>query len=167
MMRFILFCAVAAGCAAAGHAVSAGQERRARTLGEVMDAAQLLQVRMLDRLLSVSAALSMSECSLMRMMGERTACGASPTEVWEELSREESRRGGMLDCMTREDMDALTLLFDGLGESGRGEQERQFRAAIREIGRLEEEARKQKGSGARLYTALGLFFGMTLAVIAL
>lgn len=164
MIRLVMTGAIVVGCTMAGRALSSGQTRRARLLTDVMDAAQILRVHMLDRLLPVNAALSMSASPLLRKLGQEMVSGKCASDAWNALSAREHRHGGLLDSMTGSDMAALSMLFDGLGESGRVEQEKRFQSAIREMGRLEEEARRSGSESARLYTTLGMLTGLALAV---
>ena len=164
MRKILLTLIVTIGCAWAGYSIAAGQVRRIRLLGELADATELLRVHMLEQLFPMASALSMSDSAAMRMSGTEMSEGKSSKEAWQAVMRHERRRGGVLDSLTREDCGALTRLFDGLGESGRSEQERHIAIALRELRRLEENARREYAGNVRLYTTLGMLTGLALAV---
>ena len=163
-MRTALAVLAATLAALIGRSLGAVPARRARVLREAMDALQILRVRMLERLLPLHTALAQSRFEAFRRTGERMAAGEDANGAWRALLPALARRGGPLDCLSREDLAALTALFDGLGMGARAEQEGLLSGTARELGRLEAEAAKYGAEKARLYATLGLLFGLMLAV---
>ena len=163
-MRVVLVALAALGAALVGRSMASSCVRRARVLRQAMDALQVLRLQMLERRLPLHAALSASRFEALRLAGERMAAGADAKTAWEQTWRTLSRRGGALDCLAREDAEALSTLFGALGTGTRLEQEALFASALRELGRLESEAARFGAEKGRLYTTLGLLCGLMLAI---
>ena len=110
------------------------------------------------------ASVPTEEDKALRRVGESVGAGKSAAEAWRALLPTLARRGASLDCLTREDISALTAFFDGLGAGTRAAQEALFQTTLRELGRLEAEASKNGAEKGRLYATLGLLCGLTLAI---
>ena len=150
-------------CALIGRAFANGNVRRARLLAETMDGLQMLKIHMLDRLLPLSAAFEKSQSYLLKETGLlMTGCGAR--EAWQALRERETKRGGRLDSLSTDDLEALGAFFDGAGSTGRSEHKAIFDAAIKSLGRLESGARKDGAERVRLYTTLGALAGVAAVV---
>ena len=162
-MKLILACVVVIASMLIGRAYAGGGARRARLLSEMMDALQILRIAMLDRLAPLRAALEASACAVFRSVGAEMQ-GKSAAEAWKRVRDAQMRRGGMIDCLAEEDLCVLDALFDGLGASGRAPQEALISGALRSLGCLEAEARKNGLEKRRLYTTLGLLGGIALAI---
>lgn len=162
-LKLLMSMVVVVGCALIGRAYAGGGARRAQTLSLVMDALQLLRIRMLDRLMPVRQALEGSSCAVFRSVGAGMD-GVGAAESWRRVRSEQTKHGTALDSLSEADLCALDALFEGLGISGRTEQEALISNALKSLGRLESEARKSGLDKNRLYTTLGLLAGMALAL---
>ena len=163
-MRIALALLAAVGSALIGRSIAQGCLRRAAALRQAMDAMQLLRIQMLERLLPLHAALEKSGFEPFRLAGTLLAGGESGASAWKKAAAKLTKRGAQLDCLTADDLSALSSLFDGLGMSARAEQEVLFASALREVGRLESEAQKSGAEKGKLYTTLGLLCGLMLAI---
>lgn len=162
-LKLILSAIAILCCALIGRAFAKGNVRRARLLTETMDGLKMLKVHMLDRLLPVGAALEKSQSYLLRETGLlMKGCGAG--EAWRALRERETKRGGRLDSLSTEDLEALDAFFDGLGSAGRSEHKAIFDAAVKALGRLESAARRDGAERVRLYTTLGALAGVALVI---
>lgn len=121
---------------------------------------------MLRMLETASQALSASDCPLLRQTGAAMTPGVSAREAWAAVCAAESRRFGGLDALTREDREALDGLFDGLGESGRGQQAILLSETLKALEQNLESAAARAREAERLYGSLGLLTGLMLALIA-
>lgn len=168
-MRGRLFlCAILIVCGAlTGVAAADGARRRLRLLGRLTEAVRLLRVRMLERAEPLRSALERTEEAtfgeIARAMDDLTDASAAWRRVRENLTR----RGGALDCLTESDLAALTELFDGLGRSGRAEQELLLNAALEDLKRAQTDARAQMERASRLYPAAGLLVAAAAVVLLL
>lgn len=163
-MRTLLAALAALGAALLGRSLAAACARRGRALRQAMDELQRARVDMLERRLPLHAALVRSGMEALRRVGESVGAGKSAAEAWRALLPTLTRRGASLDCLTGEDISALTAFFDGLGAGTRAAQEALFQTTLRELGRLEAEASKNGAEKGRLYATLGLLCGLMLAV---
>lgn len=162
-LKLALAAVVILCCALAGRAVAAGSLRRSRALRQIMDGLQLLRIHMLDRSLPLPLALGQVQEPLMQAMAgavEGKTCAAA----WQETQARLCKKGAALDCLTGGDCLVMQNFFSTLGRGGREEQKRLFETALRELGRLEEEATLQGQRQNRLYTSLGALAGAAVAV---
>ena len=163
-MRIALVVVAVVAAALAGRSVAAGCARRASTLRAAMDALQALRIQMLERHLPLHAALERSQFEPFARAGARVAGGEDAAQAWRAVQEAARKRGGKLDSLTREDAEAFETFFDGLGTGTRLAQEALFSAALRDLGRLEDEARSVGAQKSRLYTTLGLLCALMLAI---
>lgn len=154
----ILFCG-----AMFGRNLVSVHQRRARTLSELMDGLQVLQIHMLDHLTPVRTALERSQSGILRALGEQIGSDSAETG-WSRFCDTETTRGGRLDSLTETDLEALNRLFRTLGTTAREEQRQAFSAAVRELGRMESEARGDYQKKGRLYTIIGALAGAAVLV---
>lgn len=162
-MKLILACVVIIGGMLIGRTYAGSGVRRARMLSGMMDALQILRIAMLDRLTPLRTALEASSFPAFRCIGEEMN-GKSAAEAWGYVRDVHGRRGGMIDCLTDEDLCVADALFAGLGTSGCAQQEILIANALRALGSLEAAARKNVSEKNRLYTTLGLLAGIALAI---
>ena len=162
-MKLILACIIASAGMLIGRAYAGGGARRAKLLSGMMDALQILRISMLDRLVPLKNALAESASPVFRCVGEEMD-RLDAADAWTLVRMRQTGRGGLIDSLTEEDLCALDALFAGLGVSGRAQQEALISNAIRTLGRLEAEARKNGAEKARLCTTLGLLSGIALAI---
>ena len=121
-VRIVLAGILAALCALAGRTAAAALARRKRVLSSALAALEPLKIRMLHRRLPLEAALCESEDALLRLVGEAMP-GKTALEAWDAVRIRQTKRGGLLDSLAREDCAALRAFFAQLGESGAREQE--------------------------------------------
>ena len=150
-------------CAMTGKSFAGTNARRAKLLAELMDALQLLKVHMLDRLMPLEAALSLSKSLLLIKVGEHVAKSGA-YNAWQTIKSREMKRGGIMDCLSVKDAEVLERLFEALGSSGRNEQRPIIDSAIKELGLLEAQARSESGEKGRLYTILGALAGVAIVI---
>ena len=166
-MRWMLGICAAAGCVLVGLTMASGCRRRVKVLTELAAGVDDLRVHMTRMLEPAPQALSFTDCPALRQVGAAMTPGVSAREAWAKVRAEESRRGGQLDALTREDLEALDSLFEHLGESGRVQQERLLTDAARALERNLESARESAGEAERLYVSLGVLTGLMLALIVI
>ena len=147
--------------------MASGCRRRAKVLTGLVSGLEDLRVHMTRMLEPAPQALAFTDCPVLRAVGAAMVPGVSAGEAWTRVRAEEGRRGGGIDALTREDLDALDALFEYLGESGRQQQERLLADAGRALARNLESARVCAGEAERLYVSLGLLTGLMLALIVL
>lgn len=163
MLRFVAAAALAASCAMAGRAVAGACVRRARTLAALIESVMRLRVDMLEKLLPLKAALGGGH-EAMRRVAEEMA-GGSASQGWLRARESLTRRGGALDCLTAPDLEALTALFEGLGESGAAQQRILLTNALEGLEALRREADKKAREESKLYSTLGFLTGLSLAIL--
>ena len=132
-VRIVLAGILAALCALAGRTAAAALARRKRVLSSALAALEPLKIRMLHRRLPLEAALCESEDALLRLVGEAMP-GKTALEAWDAVRIRQTKRGGLLDSLAREDCAALRAFFAQLGESGAREQEALFARTAEELG---------------------------------
>ena len=166
-MRLMLALCAVAGGTLCGSAISAVARRRVRTLETLTRGIKLLRVHMIGMFQPVPQALSAAECPLMEAVSKAMAPGVSASAAWRFVRDRERRRGGRLDALTVEDLEALNRLFEGLGESGRDQQEILLAASHEALARSLETAHKRAGEADRLYVPLGALTGLMAALVVI
>lgn len=164
--KLALCCAVMILCAMTGRAFAGANTRRAKLLADLMDALQLLKVHVLDRLMPMEMALSSSNSIILSKLGAPAGKNGA-SAAWQEMKRNELRRGGVMDSLSAKDIQVLDNLFSALGATGKEEQRPVIEAAIRELGLLEAEARQESGDKGRLFTILGALAGTAAVILIL
>ena len=162
-VKLILACVIAIASMMIGRAYASGGARRARLLSGMMDALQIMRVMMLDRLMPLKTVLVQSASPVFRCIGKQME-DSSAADAWRDVRTAQRQRGGLIDCLAEEDLCALDALFEGLGVSGRAQQEVLISNALKAFGCLEAEARKNGLEKSRLYTTLGLLAGIAIAI---
>ena len=151
-------------CGLIGYAWAGPLYRRARILERLSISTDALRSSIVDVGRPLADALVSTESKLFVRLAEMLP-GKSAAKAWRELQTEERIRGGLLDSLTREDLETLDMLFAGLGSSGREEQRRLLEEVMQKLGRLSVEARVHCGEKGRLYATLGLLCGLALACL--
>lgn len=159
-------CAVLCG-ALCGRALADAARRRANALRAIAEGLRVLRIHMTGMLEPVQNALERANCPLFTSVAEQMRTGMSADAAWRSLRQRALRRGGVCDALTQRDAQALDVLFERLGQSGREEQEALLDGAMADIERLREAAAKRAGEADRLYVSLGLLIGLMLALIAI
>ena len=162
-VRFALAAVILFCCGMFGKSLVITNRRRAKLLSEWMDGLQMLQVHMLDYLLPIRTALERSQFSVLRALEEQTRVDCV-SAGWNRFREAETTRGGKLDCLSETDLTVLNRLFESLGVTAKEEQRQAFAAAIRELGRLESEARGEYQKKGRLYTMIGALAGAAVLI---
>ena len=147
--------------------MASGCRRRVKVLTGLVSGLEDLRVHMTRMLEPAPQALSVTDCPVLRAVGAAMTPGVSAGEAWARVRAREGRRGGGIDALAREDLEALDGLLEHLGESGRQQQERLLTDAGRALARNLESARACAGEAERLYVSLGLLTGLTLALVVL
>lgn len=167
MLKGLLLSLVLAACACAGRALSNGKKRRAELLGELLAGLRVLRLRMLNSMEPLGILLRKSDVQLLRRLGDGLWEGGGLQEGWEQLRREESRRGRGLDALTGGDLSLLDEFFQKLGGSGREEQSELFSQIIARMEEAHSAAKSEYLEAARTFTALGALAGVGVCIILL
>lgn len=157
-------CVMTAACAWGGRLFSLTQQRRSRTLEEILSGVRRLNVEMLEYRLPLHAALSVCGsiyAETARQMGENI----SPRQAYENALRRMRERGGALDSLQEEEMTALSRLFGSLGEGSAQQQRLLLNDTAEELDRILVKARRQQEQSGRLYTSLSALGGLAAALI--
>ena len=165
--RIALAVCVVLGCALSGKAAADAQRRRVKLLDALVVGLRALRVHMIGMLEPVRSALEHSGFALFDRVAGGMADGRSAHESWLAMRKAAMRRGGAVDALTEADIRALDRLFEGLGQSGREEQEALLGATQSAVEALLDGARRRAGEADRLYLSLGLLTGLMLALIVI
>jgi|GEM_PF-1545095 len=174
MLRLIAAAILSAACALAGRAVAGACVRRAQALSQLLGSVQRLRVDMLDKLLPLREALQNGHPAMRAVAAEMAPMPAAmPAAMpaggagaaWRRARGALAARGGALDCLTAQDLDALGALFDGLGESGAAQQRILLSGALENLEALKAQADKKAREESKLYTTLGFLAGLSLAIL--
>jgi stage III sporulation protein AB len=171
MLRLIAAAILSAACALAGRAVAGACVRRAQALSQLLGSVQRLRVDMLDKLLPLKEALqgghpamkAVAEAMAAAMPATTLAGGAEA--AWRRAKGALTARGGPLDCLTAQDLEALDALFNGLGESGAAQQRILLSGVLENLEALKAQADKKAREESKLYTTLGFLTGLSLAIL--
>lgn len=166
-MRFVLALCVVVACTLCGNAMAAASRRRVRLLNSVLMGLKRLRLHMISMFEPLHQALAASGCAALEAVAGQMPPGVSAAQAWAALCGTERRRGGRLDALAPEDMRALDMLFDQLGESGRDQQELLIGAACAALEVQLEAARQRAAEADRLYVSLGALTGLMIALILL
>ena len=115
----------------------------------------------------VQQSLSRSECELLSMVGGGMGPGIGAEGAWQVVRKAQRRRGGLIDALAGEDIQALDRLFSQLGTSGRDAQELLLNGVAQELEQNLSSARLRAAEADRLYVSLGLLTGLMLALIVI
>ena len=162
-MRIALLVVAVALCWGVGRALAGGLERRERVILALMDAIQLLRIHMLDGLSPLRAALEQSRFAPFQKIGKEMG-PEGIARAWECAREGMIGRGGAMDSLQTEEISVLDRFFEGLGISGKREQEALFSQTLRDLGRRGEEAGKNSRDKAKLYGTLGILAGLALGI---
>ena len=162
----IALCVVLCG-ALCGRALADGARRRTETLRALLEATRRLRVHMTSMFEPVQLALEHAGSPLYSTVAGAMGGGISASKAWEQAHRRATRRGGAIDSLLEEDRQALDRLFEGLGQSGREEQELLLASAAEALERLHGAALAKQREADRLYGTLGLLIGLMLALIVI
>ena len=163
-MRFVLALCIVAGCALCGRSMAGSARRRYEMLQELVRGIRLLRIHMISMFEPLQQSLSRTGAQLFEMVGDAMKPGVSAGEAWREIRRRETRRGGRIDALNREDLRAFDQLFSHLGESGRDVQDVLLDGAATILGKNLESAEKKAREADRLYVSLGFMTGLAIAL---
>ena len=162
----LALCVVLCG-ALSGRALSGSARRRAEALKSLAEAVKRLRVRMTSLFEPMQNALEHAGNPLLAMVAQAMSGGQSAGEAWRSVYRRATKRGGPADCLLDADREARSRLFEGLGQSGREEQDLLLSSSIEALEALSDAARAKLGEADRLYGTLGLLIGLMLALIVI
>ena len=162
----LALCVVLCG-ALCGKSLSDGARRRAQALKAIIEGVRRLRVRVTGMFEPVQSALRHADCPLFNLVADGMDGGKSAGAAWSKARDRAGRRGGPAEGLLQEDRQALTRLFDGLGQSGREEQELLLGGTLQSLETLYGAARAKAGEADRLYVTLGLLIGLMLALIVI
>ena len=165
--RIALAACVVLGCGMCGRAAAQAIRRRVKLLESLAAGIRALRIHMTGMLEPVQCALERSGCPLFSSVAEYMRDGRSAGDAWRDFRRSALRRGGVGDALAGPELEALDRLFDGLGQSGREEQEALLNGTLAAIEGQLDDARQRAGQADRLYLSMGLLIGMMLALIVI
>ena len=165
MLKGALLAVILLACTAVGRSLSGARRRRAEALGELLAAMRVLRLRMLNSMEPLGILLRKSDSRLFRQLGNDLREGANLYDCWRERRGAETRRGGMLDSLSSDDIIILDGFFKHLGGSGREEQGELFSGVIGEMEEAQSHARRSYADASKVYTALGTLVGIGLCVL--
>lgn len=165
MLKGIMLVAVCVGCALTGRILANAKKRRAEVIGETLAAVRVLRLRMLNSMEPISILLRKSDSALFRDLGNSLWVGSSLAECWAQEKQRATKKGGMLDSLSAEDLEILDALFDNLGKNGRDEQNELFSGVVAQLEEAQSGARRKQVEAARMYTALGALTGVMIAIL--
>lgn len=165
MLKAILLTVILAACACGGRSLCCGMKRRSNMLSDLLAGLRVLRLRMLNSMEPIGVLLRKSDAALLRRLGDCLRDGHGLQACWQQLRLSESRRGGMLDCLTTDDVAILDDLLRNLGQSGREEQSELFAATIARMEDACSVARQRFLDASKTYTALGALMGVALCIL--
>ena len=165
MLKGALLSVILLSCAGVGRALSNARKRRVELLGEILAAMRVLRLRMLNSMEPLGILMRKSDSRLFRELGNDLWEGGGLAESWRGMREKQSRRGGLLDSLTKEDLLLLDGFFQNLGQSGREEQCSLFSTVIERMEEEQSAARRRYADASRVYTALGTLIGIAICVL--
>lgn len=163
-LKLVACCVLTACCALSGRALCGKERRRAELLCGLAGAMPLLMIEMTERLTPLIAALVASGDGLLRAVAACMEQGRGAREAWLHERGALTAKGNLLDSLLDEDLSAIEQLFDGLGASGISAQRLLLESSERRFKSLCEQASKRAQERGKLYTNLGLLFGLAISV---
>lgn len=151
-------------CAGIGRALSNARKKRVEVLGDILAAARVLRLRMLNSMEPIGILLRKSESQLFCDVGKNLHEGNTLKESWLDF-RGNSKRHVELSALTEGDLHILDVFFQGLGRSGRDEQDVLFSNVISELEEAEMQSKGKYADAAKLYTALGTLIGIGVCIL--
>ena len=165
--RIVLALCLVLFSALCGKTLGDGVRRRAATLRQLSEGVRRLRVHMMSMFEPVQAALEHADDPLLTLIAGGMSGGVSAGEAWRSLEKKSTRRGGPADSLIEADRQILTRLFDGLGQTGREEQDLLLTGVVEALDRQQQAAQVKAGEADRLYLSLGLLIGLMLALIVI
>ena len=165
-VKIVAAAALTLSGAAGGHALGSARKQRVTQLCAMRQALGYLGVNMLEKLLPLRQALSLSESPALGKVAAAME-GLGPAQAYLSVKDQLIARDGPLSCMEEEELGVLGRLFAQLGATGASEQRLLLREASAQLERIEGRARVKADEQARLYGTLGLLAGLALAVCLL
>lgn len=165
MLKGALLSVILLACAGVGRALSNARRRRVELLGELLAAMRVLRLRMLNSMEPLGILMRKSDSRLFRELGNSLWEGGGLQECWHDMRNVQTRRSGMLDSLTEEDLMLLDSFFQNLGQSGREEQCTLFSTVIARMEEEQNQARRRYADASRVYTALGTLIGIGICVL--
>lgn len=92
---------------------------------------------------------------------EKLRNGENASSAWEKTIRQHKKKC----CLTEEDWKIIGEIGKGLGRSDRNEQHKQLEIAQRHLNSIDEKARQQADSKAKMWSYLGFLGGMAVVII--
>ena len=166
-IKLVLGAAVTLACALAGRALSQKEHRRAALLSGWLSSIPALRIAMIERLTPLEPALRDTQDALFMHIAGGIAEGMSANEAWRGLYPQLCMQGRMLDCLLPEDLTRLGIFFASLGTSGRSEQQYLLDHTEAELSALHGDAQTRAKERGKLYSNLGLLFGLAVSVCLL
>ncbi|MBE5772884.1 MAG: hypothetical protein E7337_02985 [Clostridiales bacterium] len=164
-IRIALAIVIVAGCTMVGKSMSASLRRRVRILGEVIRGTKKLRIHMTGMLETLPQALRKTDCEVFNAISERMEQNISAAAAWKGFRNVECKRGGLLDALSKRDLDILEQLFEYLGTRGSREQEIDLQNAEFALAEQMEGAKLQLSEREKLYVSISFMVGLMLAIV--
>lgn len=164
MIKGILLSIVLLASTGIGRTLACERRRRCEKLAELTAAMRVLRLRMLNSLEPIGILLRKSEAELFRMMGNGLSEGVGLEECWHE-KRTYARKSAMLADLQDDDLKILDGFFEGLGKTGRDEQNELFSKVLAEMEEVYSVAKKRYEEASKLFTALGTVTGLGICIL--
>lgn len=132
---------------------------RARQLREVIDALELISVRLNQGGVRLSDVFRESTCALFQDVGREMHGGLRPADAWARVMQ---RRN---DALMSPEKSVLSALFSDLGERSRSETTAKLNAILAELIQIERTARERAARAEKLYPPMGMLAGLAIAVL--
>lgn len=132
---------------------------RARQLREMIDALELISVRLNQGGARLCDAFSESACAPFQDVGKEMRGGLRPSDAWARVMQ---RRN---DALINPEKNALSALFSDLGERSRSETTAKLNAVLAELIQIEHTAREHAARAEKLYPPMGMLAGLAIAVL--
>lgn len=165
MMRITVACAIVVASALCGHSAAASQQRRCRLIAELIQAIHEMRIRMVVHLEPIETVLKNSGTTLFRNVAVRIGEYGSIYDAWISARGQLTARGCSADCLGEGEIHVLDVMFSGLGESGKHQQDLLLRTCAAELETIAKSEKNRLEQISRLYTTLGMLLGLMIAVV--
>lgn len=162
-MRLAAALILTAACAGLGWWAALWQARRLQALGALRRAVCRLQEDMLEKRMPLREAMARAGHPLFEAAARES--GADPGEDLDRAAQALSRRGGPLDCLTREDMAPVKRLASELGRGSAQRQRLLLTETAEELAAMAVQAGRLAAERSRLFISLGALGGLALAAL--
>lgn len=164
-IKLVLSCAIIVCSTLVGCSTVWATGRRARLLGEILEALDMLEVRMISQLEPLERALFDCGCSFFDAVARGIAEGNSTQEAWKDAVRGNGRADCGVGTLHDAELIALDELFSKLGSTGKGTQAVLLARCTSILRREHEAAMQQAARSGKIHISIGALAGLMIAVL--